>query len=319
MLGYEAQEMLGKSVFDFIAPAFAEEAQRSLRLRREGVNEQLEFPFRAKDGHEVWTLMATSSLGAGNDHRHHRAEGHEFERTHLTALVQSSSDSIIGMSTSGMIESWNDASSRLYGYGAMEAMDQDAPSCLARDPLEREQLVARAAEGDRHSQVESQDLSKNGRVIDVSVADSAIRDAERLVIGVSRIADQELHRQRTGRRNYPDGGEEARGTATGGAHACLIASTPRGVSSPALTTAPSVPDSPLATHEAVSQTSGGLTGAFLRSGLKKRQVVARPRRALPSLGAVRPLSDGHSERIQGLRRRLCETASRPSERRAIDT
>jgi diguanylate cyclase (GGDEF)-like protein/PAS domain S-box-containing protein len=197
MLGYEPQEMLGKSVFDFIAPEFMEEAQRSLRLRREGVNEQLEFPYQAKDGHEVWTLMATSSLHDANgeyagalamitDNTAQRA--HEFERTHLTALVQSSSDSIIGMSTSGMIESWNDASSRLYGYSAMEAMDQDAPSFLARDPLEREQLVARAAEGDRHSQVESQDLSKDGRVIDVSVADSAIRDAEGLVVGVSRIA-----------------------------------------------------------------------------------------------------------------------------------
>jgi diguanylate cyclase (GGDEF)-like protein/PAS domain S-box-containing protein len=92
------------------------------------------------------------------------------------------------MSTGGMIESWNDASSRLYGYSAMEAVDQDAPSFLARDPSEREQLVARAAEGDRHSQVESQDLSKDGRVIDVSVTDSAIRDAEGLVVGVSRIA-----------------------------------------------------------------------------------------------------------------------------------
>jgi diguanylate cyclase (GGDEF)-like protein/PAS domain S-box-containing protein len=197
MLGYEPQEMLGKSVFDFIAPAFVEEAQRSLRLRREGVNEQLTFPFRAKDGHEVWTLMATSSLHDGNgeyagalamvtDITAQKAD--EVERTHLTALVQSSSDSIIGMSTGGMIESWNDASSRLYGYSATEAMDQYAPSFLACDPSEREQLVARAAAGDRHSQVESEDLSKDGRVIDVSVTDSAIRDAGGLVVGVSRIA-----------------------------------------------------------------------------------------------------------------------------------
>src|SRR5277367_2565612 len=62
MLGYEEQEMLGKSVFDFMDPQFIEEAERSLRLRREGVNERLEFPLRAKDGHEVWTLVAASSL-----------------------------------------------------------------------------------------------------------------------------------------------------------------------------------------------------------------------------------------------------------------
>src|ERR1700730_6991388 len=43
MLGYEQQEMLGKSMFDFMDPAVVEEAQRSLRLRREGVNGQLEY------------------------------------------------------------------------------------------------------------------------------------------------------------------------------------------------------------------------------------------------------------------------------------
>jgi diguanylate cyclase (GGDEF)-like protein len=70
----------------------------------------------------------------------------------------------------------------------MEALDQDAPRLLARDPLEREQLVSRVAAGDDQSQVESQDLCKDGRVIDVSVTDSAIRDTEGLVIGISRIA-----------------------------------------------------------------------------------------------------------------------------------
>jgi diguanylate cyclase (GGDEF)-like protein/PAS domain S-box-containing protein len=104
------------------------------------------------------------------------------------ALLQSSADSIIGMSKGGAIQSWNEASSRLYGYSATEALDQDAPSFLARDPAERMRLVAKVAAGDEQSQIESQDLSKDGGVIDVSVTDSAIRDAEGLVVGVSRIA-----------------------------------------------------------------------------------------------------------------------------------
>src|SRR5664280_317466 len=65
---------------------------------------------------------------------------------------------------------------------------------------------------------------------------------------------------------------------------------------------------------AVAQTSpGGLTGAFLRAGSKKPQVVPRPRRVLPSLGAASPLSDRHSERSPGVCRRLCATATRGSE------
>ena len=197
MLGYEQQEMLGKSVFDFMDPAFVEQAQRSLELRREGIHEWLEFPFRAKDGHEVWTLMATSSLHDSNgeyvgalamvtDITAQKAA--LLEGSHLAAIVRSSADSIIGMSKSGMIQSWNDASCRLYGYSAMEALDQDASSLLARDPSERKRLVARVAAGDDQSQIESQDLSKDGGVIDVSLTDSPIRDAEGLVVGVSRIA-----------------------------------------------------------------------------------------------------------------------------------
>jgi diguanylate cyclase (GGDEF)-like protein/PAS domain S-box-containing protein len=104
------------------------------------------------------------------------------------ALVQSSADSIIGMSTGGVIQSWNEASSRLYGYSATEALDQDAASFLARDPSERKRLLARVAAGDERPQIESQDLGKDGGVIDVSVTDSPIRDAEGLVVGVSRIA-----------------------------------------------------------------------------------------------------------------------------------
>jgi hypothetical protein len=53
----------------------------------------------------------------------------------------------------------------------------------------------------------------------------------------------------------------------------------------------------------------GPTGAFLRAGSKKLQVVARPRRVLLGLGAASSLSDRHSERGPGFRRRLCATAT----------
>jgi diguanylate cyclase (GGDEF)-like protein/PAS domain S-box-containing protein len=196
MLGYEPQEMLGKSAFQVMQPADVEETQRRLRLHREGVVER-EVLLRAKDGRVVRTLMATTSL--------YDAEGEytgalamvtditaqkaaNDECSHLAALVQSSADSIIGMTTGGVIQSWNDASSRLYGHSALEALGQHAPSILARNPSEREHLLARATAGHDQRQVESEDLSKDGRVIDVSLTVSAIRDSHGLAIGLSRIA-----------------------------------------------------------------------------------------------------------------------------------
>ena len=197
MLGYEPQELLGKSVFDIVEPAAVEVSQRSLALRREGVSEQLERPLRAKDGHTVWTLLSTSTLhdSGGEDAGTlamvtdiTKRKATEVEQAYLAAIVDSSADSIISMTTDGTIQSLNEASSRLYGYSTTEALGQRASSLLARDPSERVQLVARAAAGEDQQQVESQDVSKDGRVVDVSLTYSAIRGSEGAILGVSRIA-----------------------------------------------------------------------------------------------------------------------------------
>jgi diguanylate cyclase (GGDEF)-like protein/PAS domain S-box-containing protein len=197
MLGYEPDEMLGKSVFDFMDPVEREGAQRRLDLRREGISEQLEFSFRAKDGREVWALMATSAL-YGTDGEYVGAlamvtditerKVAEGEHALLAAIVQSSADAIIGMTTDGVIQSWNEAASHLYGYDATQALGQHASSLLARDPSERDHLLRRAAAGEPQRQVESQDVSKDGRVIDVSLTESPIRDPQGRVIGVSRVS-----------------------------------------------------------------------------------------------------------------------------------
>src|SRR5208282_3729081 len=60
---------------------------------------------------------------------------------------------------------------------------------------------------------------------------------------------------------------------------------------------------------AVAQSPGELTGASLRPGSKRPQVVARARCVLSGLGAASPLTDRHSERGPGFRRRLCATAT----------
>lgn len=43
MLGHEQSEMLGKSLSDFVEPAFVAQARHSLRLRPDGVEQKLEF------------------------------------------------------------------------------------------------------------------------------------------------------------------------------------------------------------------------------------------------------------------------------------
>ena len=58
MLGYEPEEMVGRSVFDFYFPQDVEQKKQVLKRRREGLREQIEERVRRKDGSELWVRMA---------------------------------------------------------------------------------------------------------------------------------------------------------------------------------------------------------------------------------------------------------------------
>ena len=60
ILGYAAEEIIGKSVFDLMAPEGREEMERRIAGRRAGVSEQYDFPFLRKDGQTVWTIVSAS-------------------------------------------------------------------------------------------------------------------------------------------------------------------------------------------------------------------------------------------------------------------
>jgi PAS domain S-box-containing protein len=58
MLGYEPEEMLGRSVFDFYFPEDVEGKKQVLMRRRQGLREQIEERLRRKDGSELWVRLA---------------------------------------------------------------------------------------------------------------------------------------------------------------------------------------------------------------------------------------------------------------------
>ncbi len=68
MLGWPADEMIGRPLHDFIAEERRREANVNLERRASGISERHEFCFRRKDGTELWTIMSTSPLTdeAGN-------------------------------------------------------------------------------------------------------------------------------------------------------------------------------------------------------------------------------------------------------------
>jgi PAS domain S-box-containing protein len=62
MLGYEIPEMVGKSLFEFMAEADVPQAQANMANRREGQDAQHDFRFQRKDGSELWTIVTGTPL-----------------------------------------------------------------------------------------------------------------------------------------------------------------------------------------------------------------------------------------------------------------
>ena len=107
----------------------------------------------------------------------------------LSAIVESSDDAIASVTLDGMITSWNNGATRLYGYSAVEAVGRHV-SFVYPDDRRRDldSILAQVREGRAVERLETASVRKDGGRPDVSVAYSPILDSADTVVGVSAIA-----------------------------------------------------------------------------------------------------------------------------------
>lgn len=67
ILGYSADEMMGKSLFDFMDDDGKVDASEKMERRRSGIREVHDFRFIHKDGSEVWTMISTNPIFDKNE------------------------------------------------------------------------------------------------------------------------------------------------------------------------------------------------------------------------------------------------------------
>ncbi len=62
MLGYQKDEMIGKSLFNFMDEEGIKTATANIERRKQGIEEQHDFRFKTKTGADLWTLISTTPL-----------------------------------------------------------------------------------------------------------------------------------------------------------------------------------------------------------------------------------------------------------------
>jgi two-component system cell cycle sensor histidine kinase/response regulator CckA len=227
IFGYTRDEMVGSSIYKLIPPDLHYEERYILDRIASG----LHVPhFETTRRHKTGTLFPVSVsvspvrdgdgrvVGAASIKRDMSQVRRGLETSaHLAAIVESSDDAILSKSLDGTVRTWNAAAERMYGF-RQEEMIGNSIYRIVPDHLqsEEQQILERVSRGDHVAHYETIRQRKDGRLMDVSLTLSPIRDPSGLIIGASSIQRDITQRKRMEQTLRQAAKMEAIGALAGG-------------------------------------------------------------------------------------------------------
>ncbi|MEO5953280.1 MAG: PAS domain S-box protein, partial [Chloroflexia bacterium] len=112
----------------------------------------------------------------------------DYDLLHLAAIVRDSNDAILGKTLDGIITSWNRGAERIYGYTAAEAIGRTVAMLIPPDREdELPKILENLTKGNGIDHYDTLRVTKDGRLVNISLTISPIRDISGDIIGVSSI------------------------------------------------------------------------------------------------------------------------------------
>jgi PAS domain S-box-containing protein len=196
IFGYTTDEMVGQSITVLFPPDRIDEEPlilerlkrgervdhfETIRVRKDGTPIAISVtisPIRDKDGKVVGASKVARDI----------TQAAELEGR-FKAIVSSSDDAIISKDLNGVVRSWNQAAERIFGYTAAEMVGNSITTLFPADRMDEEpKILDHLRRGQRVDHFETVRRCKDGRLVDVSVTISPVKDLAGRVIGVSKVA-----------------------------------------------------------------------------------------------------------------------------------
>jgi PAS domain S-box-containing protein len=215
MFGYPAANAIGQHVNLIIPPERRDEDRRMMiRLQGDAGASHFETLALSSSGARVPISLTVSpvvtrdgdiigmSRTARDISRHRELEQLSFR---LAAIVDSSDDAIVSKDLNGIVQTWNRAAERMFGYTAAEMIGRPITVII---PVERhaeeDSVLSRIRAGVSVDHFETVRQRKDGSRIEISLTVSPIKSPAGVVIGASKIA-----RDITVQRNLARAAEQA--------------------------------------------------------------------------------------------------------------
>jgi PAS domain S-box-containing protein len=199
MFGYTAPEVVGRPISVLVPPERLEEEDDALeRIRRGDAVRHFETERVAKDGRRVPVSITISPVRTptGEVYGFSRiardlTERRALERNafHLAALIDSAEDAIASKDLDGVVQTWNKAAERMFGYSASEMIGTSIRRIIPRERWhEEDEVLARIRSGRSIEHFETVRQRKDGSLFEISLSVSPIKTTTGAIIGASKIA-----------------------------------------------------------------------------------------------------------------------------------
>ena len=211
LLGYEPADLIGKTPFELMAPDDVErvaavfQAQLSAHAPLTGIeNVNLH-----KDGRRI--VLETSGTpvfdgqgqflgyrGVDRDitERKRAEEALRSANDALRAIIQAAPLGVVVLDCEGLVQTWNPASERIFGWGEQEVLGRPLPFVPPDKQAEHRALRARVLRNEAFSNVEVVRRKKDGSPVEISLSTAPLHDADGNISGILGIMADITERKR---------------------------------------------------------------------------------------------------------------------------